>query len=109
MTTNTNTFENDVLKSALPVLVDFFATWCGPCRMLAPVLEQVAKTYEGKAKIMKVDIDESPELANRFGITSVPTLMVFHQGKPVRTAVGMQSPKQLGTLLEAASPANQTA
>jgi len=106
MTTNTQQFEKDVLQSELPVLVDFFATWCGPCRMLAPVLEQVANTYAGRAKILKVDVDESPELATKFGINAVPTLILFHQGKPVKALQGMQSPKQLAAILDSvAAPA----
>ncbi len=105
MKTNTNNFEKEVLQSELPVLVDFFATWCGPCKMLGPVLDQVAKSHEGRAKVLKVDIDEDPELAERFGITAVPTLILFHRGQPVQKVMGMQSPRQLSALLDAvASP-----
>ena len=105
MKINTNSFENDVLQSELPVLVDFYATWCGPCKMLGPVLDQVAITYEGRAKVLKVDIDEDPELAQRFGITAVPTLILFHRGQLVQKVMGMQSPRQLSSLLDAvASP-----
>jgi thioredoxin 1 len=105
MKINTNSFENDVLQSDLPVLVDFYATWCGPCKMLGPVLDQVAINYEGRAKVLKVDIDEDPELAQRFGITAVPTLILFHRGQPVQKVMGMQSPRQLSSLLDAvASP-----
>jgi len=105
MKTSTNTFEKDVLSSELPVLVDFFAPWCGPCQMLGPVLEEVAKRYEGRAKVLKVDIEESPELAERFGINAVPTLILFNQGKPVQQVMGMQSARQLASLLDAtASP-----
>ena len=105
MNTNTNSFENDVLRSEMPVLVDFFATWCGPCRMMSPVLDQVAKSYEGRARVLKVDIDEAPELAERYGITAVPTLILFHRGQPVQKAMGMQSTRQLAALLDSvASP-----
>ena len=106
MNTNTNSFENDVLRSEMPVLVDFFATWCGPCRMMSPVLDQVAGSYEGRAKVLKVDIDEAPELAERYGITAVPTLILFHRGQPVQKVTGMQSARQLSALLDSvAAPA----
>jgi thioredoxin 1 len=100
MKTTTETFDQDALKAELPVLVDFYATWCGPCKMLAPVLEEVAKRYEGRAKVVKVDIDESPELAQRFGVSAVPTLVLFKDGKAVQKVMGFQSPKQLSTLLD---------
>ncbi len=96
---NGNNFEQEVIKSETPVLVDFFATWCGPCRMLGPVLESVAQEFQGKAKIVKVDIDESPELAVQYGITAVPTLLVFSGGKAVQQAMGFQTQKQLAMLL----------
>lgn len=102
MKTTTETFDQDALKSELPVLVDFYATWCGPCKMLGPVLEEVAKRYEGRAKVVKVDIDESPELAQRFGVSAVPTLVLFKDGKAVQKVMGFQSPKQLSTLLDGA-------
>jgi thioredoxin 1 len=100
MKTSTNTFEKDVLRSELPVLVDFFATWCGPCQMLGPVLEGAAKRYEGRAKVLKVDIEEAPELAERYGINAVPTLILFNQGKSVQQVRGMQSARQLTALLD---------
>jgi thioredoxin 1 len=100
MKTDKNSFEKDVLQSDLPVLVDFYATWCGPCKMLGPVLDQTAKSYEGRAKILKVDIDEDPGLAGRYGITAVPTLILFHRGQPVQKAMGMLSQKQLSALLD---------
>lgn len=102
-TINQNDFDREVLKSELPVLVDFFATWCGPCKMLGPVLESVAQEFQGKAKIVKVDIDDSPQLAGQLGITAVPTLMVFSGGKIVQKAMGFQSQKQLAALLNAAA------
>ena len=82
-------FESEVLKSDLPVLVDFWAEWCGPCRMLAPAVEQLAEEYEGRAKVGKVNVDEQPGLAARFGISSIPTLIVFEDGKVKNTSVGV--------------------
>ena len=82
-------FEEEVLKSEIPVLVDFWATWCGPCRMLAPTIAKIAEEQSGLIKVGKVDVDEQPELAVRFGISSIPTLMVFKNGQPVKTSVGV--------------------
>ncbi|HOW66120.1 MAG TPA: thioredoxin [Candidatus Paceibacterota bacterium] len=103
MKTNSEQFDQEVVQSKIPVLVDFFATWCGPCRMLTPVLESVSKEFEGRAKVVKVDIDESPELAARYGITAVPTLLLFAGGKVVDKAMGFQSPKQLADMLNRVS------
>ncbi|MFQ3620583.1 MAG: thioredoxin [Spirochaetales bacterium] len=86
-------FESEVLKSSLPVLVDFWAQWCMPCRMLAPTLNELAKTYNGKVKIAKLNVDEQPDLASQYGIVSIPTLILFHNGTPVAQQVGLV-PKQ---------------
>ena len=92
-------FQSKVLDAQGPVLVDFFATWCGPCKMLAPTLDQVAAEVAGRAKVVKVDIDASPDLAQRFGVMSVPTLAVFKGGKLVNQAVGVQpKPAIMGLL-----------
>ena len=86
-------FQSKVLDAQGPVLVDFFATWCGPCRMLAPTLDEVAAEMAGKATVCKVDIDQSPDIASRYGVMSVPTLMVFEGGQVKKQMVGAQ-PKQ---------------
>ncbi len=92
-------FESKVLKSELPVLVDFFATWCGPCRMLAPILEELEPRYEGKIKFVKLDVDEAPELANQYGVRGVPTLILFRDGEPVKTSVGFLNQDELESFL----------
>jgi thioredoxin 1 len=83
-------FETSVISSASPVLVDFTATWCGPCQRLAPTLETLAKEFDGKVTFVKLDIDESPSIAEQYGIEGVPTLMFFKGGEPVDRIVGLQ-------------------
>ena len=100
-TLNQVNFDETVNNDTTPVLVDFWAEWCGPCKMLAPVLEEVAGEQAGKAIVAKVNIDESPELAQRFGITAIPTLIVFKQGQPRRTLRGVQSKSTLVASLAA--------
>ncbi len=89
-TIKNDNFDGEVLKSGVPVVVDFFATWCGPCKMIAPIFEELAAEYAGKAKFVKVDIDESPELAANYKVRGVPTLMVFKGGEIKSTMVGAQ-------------------
>ncbi len=97
--TNEN-FEAEVLKSEIPVLVDFWAAWCGPCRMLAPAVAQIAAECEGKVKVGKVNVDEQPELAQRFGIMSIPTVLVFKNGKKAASSIGLVPKDKLLALLE---------
>lgn len=93
-------FEEEVLKSELPVLVDFWAPWCGPCRMLAPELEAFAEEVEGKIKVGKVNVDEEGELAREFGIMSIPTLLVFKNGEQVNKSMGFCQKDKLYELVE---------
>ena len=88
-------FKEEVLKAELPVLVDFFAEWCGPCKMVAPVIEDVAKEYSGKIKVVKVDVDEAGSTASSYGIMSVPTIMIFKDGKVISQSVGAMSKPEI--------------
>ena len=85
---NGSNFEQEVLNSDIPVLVDFWAAWCGPCKMIAPIISQIAVKYAGKIKVGKVDVDEAPELAESFNVSSIPTLVLFKNGEVVAQRVG---------------------
>ncbi|MEM7282061.1 MAG: thioredoxin [Pseudomonadota bacterium] len=98
---NDSNFESEVLNSDQPVLVDFFAEWCGPCKALSPVIEDLRRSFDGKAKVVKLDIDQSPATAQKYAIRSVPTLVVFNNGEARDSVVGVQSKGALETLLDA--------
>ncbi|OGG13200.1 thioredoxin [Candidatus Gottesmanbacteria bacterium RIFCSPHIGHO2_02_FULL_39_11] len=88
-------FDTEVLKSDVPVLVDFWAVWCGPCKMQNPILEELEKEIKGKAKIGKLNVDDEGSIAGKYGIMSIPTLMIFHNGQPVKQMIGVQSKETL--------------
>ena len=93
-------FESDVLKSETPVLVDFWAPWCGPCRLVAPVLDKVAEGYAGKVTVVKVNVDENPETAMQYGIRSIPTIALFSGGEPVDGVMGAVPQKYFTEMLD---------
>jgi len=95
-----DTFEQDVLQSDIPVLVDYWAEWCGPCKMIAPILDEIAGDYSGKLKIVKLNIDENPNTPPKFGIRGIPTLMIFKNGTVEATKVGALSKSQLTSFLD---------
>ncbi|HDP37249.1 MAG TPA: thioredoxin [Candidatus Atribacteria bacterium] len=93
-------FKQEVLDSDIPALVDFWAEWCGPCRMVAPVVESIAKKYKGKLKVCKVNVDEAPEVSSEYGIMSIPTLAIFKSGKVVDKVVGAVPESELASKVD---------
>ena len=96
-----NNFKSEVLDSTTPVLVDFWASWCGPCRMLTPVVDQIAQERAGAVKIAKINVDDEPQLAAQFGVMSIPTLVLFRDGQPVSKSVGVRPKQAILGMLEA--------
>ena len=102
LTLTEKNFETEVLKSSQPVLVDFWATWCGPCKMIAPLLDELAEAYQGRAKIGKVDVDQESNLAARYGIQAIPTLLLFKDGQVVGQMVGAKGKRDIQASLDRA-------
>lgn len=100
ITLTDDNFNDEVLKAGSPVLVDFWATWCGPCRMIAPIIEELAEEYEGRAIVGKVDVDNNPRIASQFGIRSIPTLLFFKDGQVVEQQIGASPKRVLADKLE---------
>jgi thioredoxin 1 len=94
------TFENEVIESTTPVLVDFWAQWCGPCKAIAPILEDLAQKYNGKVKVVKLDVDSNPGTPPKFGVRGIPTLILFKDGQVKATQVGLISKNELTTFIE---------
>ena len=95
-----DTFQKEVIESSIPVLVDYWAEWCGPCKMIAPILDDLVSEYNGKLKIAKLNIDENPQTPSKFGIRGIPTLMIFKDGNPEATKVGALSKSQLTAFID---------
>jgi thioredoxin 1 len=100
ITLSDTNFTNEVLNSPQPVLVDFWAEWCGPCKMLAPIIDELASEYDGKVKVGKVNIDEHQELATRYGIRAIPTMLIFKNGEIADQVVGLKSKRDLKSTLD---------
>ena len=101
VTVSDSNFKQEVINADVPVLVDFWAAWCGPCRMIAPMVEDLAREFDGRAKIAKLDVDHNPQVAMQFGIRSIPTLLFFKDGQVVDQLIGASSKRSLADKLEA--------
>ena len=99
-TVDQSSFDKIVLESSKPVLVDFWAPWCGPCRMVSPIVEELAKDYNGKVEFAKVNVDEAPFVASKYSIMSIPTIMIFKDGKPMEHVIGFKPKDQFKKLLD---------
>lgn len=95
-----NQFQEEVIESKVPVLVDFWASWCGPCRMVAPVLEEMAQDYHDRLKVVKVNVDENPDTASRYSVMSIPTMILFKNGEVLETLVGVRKKDELSGIVE---------
>ena len=102
VTITDQTFQKDVLASALPVVVDFWAPWCMPCRMVSPIIEQLADEYKGRVVVVKMNVDENPETSSQFAVMSIPTVMLFKNGKSVKSLVGAQSKDKYKKMIDEA-------
>ncbi len=100
ITVNDENFDDEVLRSNIPVLVDFWAEWCGPCKVVGPTVEALASDYQGKVKVAKLNVDDNPGAAGRFGVRSIPTLIVFKDGEAQQAAVGVKPKGQLAEMIE---------
>lgn len=100
ITVTQDNFDTAVLKFHRPILVDFWAAWCGPCRMVSPVVEEIGNESDGRYRVGKINVDEQPALAARYNVMSIPTLMVFKDGQPVKTSVGVRSKQDILSMLE---------
>lgn len=100
ITVTNDNFQNEIMDSDLPVLIDFWASWCGPCKMIAPIVEEIAEEYDGVIKVGKVNVDEEPFLAAQFGVVSIPTLIVIKNGRQVNSAVGYRTKEDIIKLLD---------
>ena len=101
MTFTSDNFETEVLKSDIPVLVDFYATWCGPCKMMAPVVSELAEEFDGRLKVGKIDVDENGDIAAQYGVMSIPMFLIIKNGSVVKKSVGAQSKEELADTVKA--------
>ena len=100
VTVTSENFGSTVLDSNKPVLVDFWASWCGPCRMVSPIVDEIGNESDGRYKVGKINVDEEPDLATRYNVMSIPTLMVFKNGEPAKTSVGVKSKQDILSMLD---------